>query len=601
MEISATYNTTPAELTARANASSPATTAVQTLSPAATTTVAFNIECFTSKFSWIRWVKRLESAFVVFNVPDNLHKHYLLHYMGTECYDILCNQVAPSEPQDLDYKVIVEKLRDYYDPTPLEIAENYRFHQRKQQDGETVMEFLVELQKLSMHCNFGQYLRTALRNQLVFGLRSARIQSRLLETKNLTLELATDIAVGMELSAKDAQQLHSGDVKSITAQKRPETTQKLQRNKNSNPSSNPKHTNNYNNVNARKLQSQNANTVKNTYKNTSCFRCGDRKHLANKCTLSRSIKCGNCGVAGHLQKVCMKSTPQANLVEDILQVEHEEYREKYMVEVELNGKRLPMELDSGATVTLMSKAKFVSLFPDLQIKNTKLKLTSYCKKLLTVIGYTSVLVKYEGETKKLNLYIVDGNREPLFGREWMRNFNLKLMRVNSVEATDARLNALFEKYSSVFGEDTGKVKDIQAKVTLKQNATPVFLKARPVPFSLLPKIDKEIERLVANGILEKVDRSEWATPVVPVQKANGEIRLCGDFKVTVNPNLIVDDHPLPTIDELFASMAGGDKFSKIDLRQAYLQLEVRPEDRDVLTVNTHRGLFRPTRLLYGIA
>ena len=48
-------------------------------------------------------------------------------------------------------------------------------------------------------------------------------------------------------------------------------------------------------------------------------------------------------------------------------------------------------------------------------------------------------------------------------------------------------------------------------------------------------------------------------------------------------------------------MAGGTIFSKIDLLQAYLQLEIRPEDRELLTLNTHKGLYRPTRLMYGIA
>jgi len=83
-------------------------------------------------------------------------------------------------------------------------------------------------------------------------------------------------------------------------------------------------------------------------------------------------------------------------------------------------------------------------------------------------------------------------------------------------------------------------------------------------------------------------------------KKNNTIRICGDFSVTINPNLLIDE-PLPTIDELFATMAGGKKFTKIDLQQVYLQLEVREEDRELLTLSTHRGLFRSTRLMYGIA
>ncbi|XP_071642949.1 uncharacterized protein [Temnothorax longispinosus] len=116
-------------------------------------------------------------------------------------------------------------------------------------------------------------------------------------------------------------------------------------------------------------------------------------------------------------------------------------------------------------------------------------------------------------------------------------------------------------------------------------------------FNLMPLVDKEIEKLVTEGILEKVNTSSWATPVVPVLKKNNTVRLCGDFSVTLNKHLVVDEHPLPTIDELFSTLAKGEKFSKIDLKQAYLQMEIHPSDREMLTLNTHRGLYKSTRLL----
>jgi len=109
---------------------------------------------------------------------------------------------------------------------------------------------------------------------------------------------------------------------------------------------------------------------------------------------------------------------------------------------------------------------------------------------------------------------------------------------------------------------------------MKLNATPVFLKARAVPFKFIPLIEKELNELEQAGILTKLENSKWATPIVRVLKANGAIRVCGDYK-SVNPRLIIDEHPLPTTNELFAKLAGGTKFSKIDLRQAYLQLEIR--------------------------
>lgn len=94
------------------------------------------------------------------------------------------------------------------------------------------------------------------------------------------------------------------------------------------------------------------------------------------------------------------------------------------------------------------------------------------------------------------------------------------------------------------------------------------MKARTVSYALRPRIEKEIDKLSDDGILTRVGHSDWATPIVPPSKPNGEIRICGDFRVTINPALKVDKHQLPNIDEIFASLASGKHFSKIDLKSA---------------------------------
>ena len=86
-----------------------------------------------------------------------------------------------------------------------------------------------------------------------------------------------------------------------------------------------------------------------------------------------------------------------------------------------------------------------------------------------------------------------------------------------------------------------------------------------------------------------------------VPKKDGKFRICGDFKVTVNPVLNIEHYPLPKPQDLFASLAGGQKFSKLDLNQAYLQIPLEEESQKYVTVNTHRGLYRYTRLPFGIS
>ena len=98
-------------------------------------------------------------------------------------------------------------------------------------------------------------------------------------------------------------------------------------------------------------------------------------------------------------------------------------------------------------------------------------------------------------------------------------------------------------------------------------------------------IEQELQRLEAEGIIEKVSHSKWAAPVIPVQKGDRKMRLCGDYKMTVNRSLEVDQYPLPKPEDLFASLTGGQKFSIIDLTQAYLQMQLEDVSKEFVTIN----------------
>lgn len=91
------------------------------------------------------------------------------------------------------------------------------------------------------------------------------------------------------------------------------------------------------------------------------------------------------------------------------------------------------------------------------------------------------------------------------------------------------------------------------------------------------------------------------TPLVVFPKPNGRVRVCGDFKVSVNPYLNVQQYPMPTCDEVFQKLAGGQRFTKLDLADAYLQLEMDEESKRYLVFTTHKGLYRVNRLAFGLS
>ena len=103
------------------------------------------------------------------------------------------------------------------------------------------------------------------------------------------------------------------------------------------------------------------------------------------------------------------------------------------------------------------------------------------------------------------------------------------------------------------------------------------------------------------GVIEKVRYSEWVAPIVPVVKPDNSIRVCGDYKVTVNSVLGVDQHPLPNPEDLFVELSGGEKFSELDLSRANQQILLDEDSREYVTINTHNGFYRPTRLPLGVS
>ena len=167
-----------------------------------------------------------------------------------------------------------------------------------------------------------------------------------------------------------------------------------------------------------------------------------------------------------------------------------------------------------------------------------------------------------------------------------------------VQRRTSAVGAVLDNHAEVFNGELGTFKEIRVKLKVTENATPKFCKPRSVPYTIKEAIEDEFDRLEEAGIISKVSYSSWAAPIAPVPKKDGKFRICGDYKVTVNPVLEVDIYPLPKPQDLFATLAGGQKFTKLELSQAYQQLLVGDSSKFV-TINTHNGLYCYNRLPFG--
>ena len=110
---------------------------------------------------------------------------------------------------------------------------------------------------------------------------------------------------------------------------------------------------------------------------------------------------------------------------------------------------------------------------------------------------------------------------------------------------------------------------------------------------------QKLDHLQKAGVIEVIQFYNWAVPIVSVVKLNGRVRICSDFKLTVNKVAKLDTYPLPKIDDLFSQLADGKHFSKLDLAHAYLQIALDDESKQYMVINTHKGLYRYNRLPFG--
>ncbi|KAK3738200.1 hypothetical protein QZH41_012780, partial [Actinostola sp. cb2023] len=361
-----------------------------------------------------------------------------------------------------------------------------------------------------------------------------------------------------------------------------------------------------------------------------CYRCGGR-HNPSQCRF-REVKCYNCDKKGHIEKMCRGQKQKAYHGHDqvnkrrtdnkagsqpthlLKESNTDEYTMYHMkgttnavlqpleVDIELCGEPHKMEIDTGATKTIISETTYSELPENVKLVNSNAILSTYTGEKIPVIGKVTVPVKYGEQNHNLSALVVQGEGPNLLGRDWLHVIKLNWQTVFKVNEGNTKLAHVLETHNEVFKEGLGTLRGTEAKIYVDSNTQPRFVKARPVPYAMKEKIERELDRLVSEGILSPVEFSEWAAPIVPVLKPNGSIRICGDYKCTVNQVSKLDNYPIPKTEDLLATLGGGNKFTKLDMSQAYQQMTLDEQSKSyTTTINTHKGLYQYNRLPFGIS
>lgn len=348
---------------------------------------------------WPQYVERLEHFFAANAITTAARKRsVLLCIVGASTYKVLRNLLSPVKPGDATYRVLVDKLTEHYSPRPSEMVERFKFHTRFRKPGESVNNYIAQLRSLSEHCNFGTTLDVMIRDRLVCGINDDIIQKRLLAEPNLTYTKAVQLSQSLETADKNVRLLR-------TSKKEPEHS--------SSASGGQEHVH---------RMAYTGDRNKGGTSDLTCFRCGNHGHIAPKCRVSKQVVCNQCGKTGHLQKACrggkpkgpvprkQRSTPgsrvyrvQDELVEDetIYQVRAKPKLNvpPLEIQIQMDDCLVKMEVDTGASMSLMSEKAFRELWPRRSLSTTEVRLCSYSKQPIHVVGKCYVNITYKGQTQ----------------------------------------------------------------------------------------------------------------------------------------------------------------------------------------------------------
>ena len=575
-------------------------------------------------------------------------KAHIITSMSPEIFMLVQSLARPDNIAEdvVSYERIKKLLIDHLDPKPTVLAERFRFYHTSQGKEESTSSYVARLRDLASRCGFTDFSARML-DQFIMGLQSREAQEHLLQCdlSGLTMNTAFEKVCAMDRSRKEALNFRMNDSPSTSEVHRLENLKvktcdqcglkghlkkdckikchackevgHVRKNCSSNKKKKPTKT-------QRKKWKHKVNQVEHSESETENF-VGESLYFCEEVQLSSEYleedinadlynmpstanDYAECFASDDLNGSNTDDNTEYIASFDCMADLHDNIENMHEIAsnilVEINDRSLNFEFDSGASITVISENQLSGM--DLnKIRATK-RLKVANGEIVEVLYKVLVKAKIDGMVRKdLMLYVVKGHFPSLLGRDWITQFwgTDWLQKVRGFKPAEVfkteEIRSIDElKKSLVFNDELGQVKN-EAKLILKEGITPVSQKTRSVPFAIKAKVEKELTAMVKQGVLAKVEQSPWGTPVHPVKKGDS-VRICGDFKA-VNERLETKQYPLPTVEECFAAVTGGQKFSVIDIKQAYNNIPIRKDDQLITTMNTHLGQYYWTRLPYGIS
>ncbi|EYC16479.1 hypothetical protein Y032_0033g2679 [Ancylostoma ceylanicum] len=222
-----------------------------------------------------------------------------------------------------------------------------------------------------------------------------------------------------------------------------------------------------------------------------------RPHWAKDCDFANKT-CHDCKRVGHKKGYCKNFTSKK--------------------------KPIPKQKRRSANNVVTARPKLLPPLVSLKsANNTEINVRGHFNCNFNIDGHEGRGNCHEADTTSLLGLDWIAQDEPLFRRLTKGAIcNVSASKLNTLRTSLTK--QLQKQFVTVFAPGLGRCVKSKAHLALKPDAKPVFGKARPVPYAALPRISQEIDRLVAADVLSPIDHSDWAAPIVVVQKISPTLR-----------------------------------------------------------------------------
>ncbi|KAL5477849.1 hypothetical protein EMCRGX_G024698 [Ephydatia muelleri] len=498
---------------------------------------------------WTDYSARFHTILGANSVPAEKRAQVFLTNQSREIYKLLSNLASQQSP--------VKGINDLsLDEGAVQVLDR--------KPGETIQELAARIRHDAVTCDFSEIhdpLNEALRTRFMCSVKNEAVLKALFKIKDGELTFARAITVAMETeeAAKVAKETVYGSIKDNIHVVYPSKSD----------------------------PSQKSNAGRDFPKGT-CPRCGKTDHKASDCP-SRNAVCHYCQKTGHLQTVKgIRAVPQLQQ------------------NITMNDKRFVFEVDTGAGDNFCTMAVWKQLGNPTLLPTTAAVALQGTNSPSIPLQFTVTKVPHLNLLGRDAIVRLGINVSALMGLT-----TSSVHPISNVTKPDINLqNAckqLCQEFPDLFKPELGCLKDVQLEVRFKPDSKPVFCKPRVVPLAIQDELGKAYNAGITRGVWQPTQFNDYGTPVVPIRKATfpgqtkSTLRVCGDYSVTVNPQLEEHRYPMPRPEDLMQRLGGGHGFTKIDLADAYNQIQLSPESQKRLALSTHRGVLLQMRLPFGIS